>query len=588
MSDPWIVFHPFIPFAWLLPLFIGLLLFFLWKEYHREMRFRPLRMIAISFTMIAVLGMALQPARKATVNSSFLLLTDGYEKQQADSLLDAHPGLQIVLAPGADNYSNAGRISSWNDLENSGRPLHFLLGSGIPEFAWRFLDGHHPRYIPSNFPEGFVALSIPKNIRPNRVVNIEGTYNLQGEHATLRLSLGHALEDSVVLEGGGMKKFSFTIKPKQAGNFVYDLSAERDSKITTEQVPVTVESEHPLNILLLNHQPTFETQYLKQYLGDRGHRIALRYQPSKNIFRHESINQSLVRFERLTPTLLNTFDLVIADQSVLTSLSSAEVTSLKRSVMNGLGLLVNVNEPIKKGSNQNALIPFETLASKADTVDLHLSNQQRLLLAASPVAIKKSDNIQILHQDKNRIIAGYQSKGLGSVGIQILEKTYPLILRGDTIAYGNIWTPLIERIGRRNLASHEIELNSSFPLIQNWPIDVNVISTDAEPKLHSDSIELPLAEDISIDDVWHTTAWAGQKGWHTLKTSDGLEEPYYVFEPEQWESLRTANQIRLATINSRPESLNLSQGIEYRKISPLIFFLVLLISLGVVWFVPKA
>jgi hypothetical protein len=115
-----------------------------------------------------------------------------------------------------------------------------------------------------------------------------------------------------------------------------------------------------------------------------------------------------------------------------------------------------------------------------------------------------------------------------------------------------------------------------------------VTSADTTPELKDDSTILPLTEDVRIDNIWHATTWAGNSGWHVLTTRDSVQLPYYISPDDSWKSLHAANLIDLSQQHGiKRKEISDSKGIAYTPVPPLIFFIILLLSLGFLWVAPK-
>jgi len=187
--------------------------------------------------------------------------------------------------------------------------------------------------------------------------------------------------------------------------------------------------------------------------------------------------------------------------------------------------------------------------------------------------------------DKSRTLSGYATVREGTAGFQLLRETYALLLAGDSISYGSLWTPLIEATARTRTISSAIHLTRDFPLRINEPIAVELIS-DSTPSLYADSTIVPLAEDPLIDGLWHATVWPGESGWHALATqTDTL--PYYVFPSGDWDAVRVAQQqdaTRLASATAAaPDALRAVS----RRLRLTVCWIAFLLATGFLWLAPK-
>jgi hypothetical protein len=115
-----------------------------------------------------------------------------------------------------------------------------------------------------------------------------------------------------------------------------------------------------------------------------------------------------------------------------------------------------------------------------------------------------------------------------------------------------------------------------------------IISSNGNPLLLDDSVQIPLKEDVIIDNIWYARTWGASKGWHTLQTEDGTSMPYYISQKENLKSLSIANQIEKNKIlkNASPKPSE-EKRIVWKEVSVLFFYLLFLISAGFLWLAPK-
>jgi hypothetical protein len=135
-----------------------------------------------------------------------------------------------------------------------------------------------------------------------------------------------------------------------------------------------------------------------------------------------------------------------------------------------------------------------------------------------------------------------------------LQETYRLALSGDSTAYASYWSPLLEKITRIKSTDSKIKIITPFPWFENEPIDMEMISAAENASLFSDSIRIPLQEDVDIDNVWYGRTWATSSGWHTLKTEGGSFLSYYVCKQDSWRTLSISNQMEITKQRANPIS----------------------------------
>jgi hypothetical protein len=373
--------------------------------------------------------------------------------------------------------------------------------------------------------------------------------------------------------------------PKQSGALTYSLVVRDSARVsTTEPLPIVVEKENELRILVLASYPTFELQHLKRFLTDHNHRMVLRYQVSKNVFRYEFNNHERIAADRITPALLREFDLLIADEATIEGLGTPVAIQLTQAVRAGLGL-ITIGYPTRR-RGQSSLFPFKGVAVQRDTAVLQISTESKTL-AARPFRIVPSERITPLLENKGGLLTGVSSMGSGKIGFQLLTDTYRLALVGNSIAYSFVWTPFIEQVARPLDQPATIAIASAFPIYENEPIEIRLISLQEQPDLSADGISIPLREDALVDNFWHGRIWMEEPGWHAL-TANGIEQSYFVAEPGKWEALAAANRIRFNRLASQSTSAPTRLAArEWSDISLEYAFLLFLLAAGFLWLAPK-
>ena len=346
MNKEWL-FHPLIA-PWFICLgAIALLSGVLWLEWKRPAKFLYARMFATTLLIIALAGVLLQPhIRKEITTDGLVVLTPNYDEVLADSLRKADHALRFVQTPGSKPFANTPTLTV-HQLQHE-KNIRWVLGDGLPEY---FIEEHNQsyRYLKSKTPLGIIEWNQPEIFRVNRKETISGKINIK-KSTQLILSGPGGLEDSITVSGKGIQPIQFSITPKQEGKFVYSIRVKDEN--TTEDYPVPVEAKavEPLHILMLQRFPSAEMRYLKNFLITQGHRVAVRTQLSKNNFNYEYSGINALKPDRLTGTLLESFDLVIIPSETLVELTGTELNAMTIAVENGLGLIKLMDGSEKKRS----------------------------------------------------------------------------------------------------------------------------------------------------------------------------------------------------------------------------------------------
>ena len=262
-----------------------------------------------------------------------------------------------------------------------------------------------------------------------------------------------------------------------------------------------------------------------------------------------------------------------------------ERKSLEGAVQEGLGLILLFNSlDIKQGASP-LMLPMKKISR--DTVRITLSTVTQTF-SAWPIAIQEIDGTVI--QANEWVLSGYANKGEGKIGFQLLQETYRLLLEGKVTDYAHLWSPLIETTARIQNSKSKITLQENFPIYPHELISVGVISMD-EQALISDSILLPLRENIVVDGQWHGTTWASTPGWHQFTIeADSVVKNYFVSSPDEWQSIRVAEQQKENQFASTPSTSRSDEEalvIERERVPAILFFILFLLAGGFLWLAAK-
>jgi hypothetical protein len=582
MTEPWFVSDPVLPRLLIYGILIALTFCFIWMERKRNARYFSIRVVAVIVMMLGVTGFLLRPQYQEISSEQIILLTPNYNKSQADSLLNIYPELKVLHTEGADAYRNSIAVNSYQEFPYDLANITFILGQGLPPEALDLFPSHNYQFIPAPYPTGVIRLSLPDNIIQNRTATIAGIFNNPSEKESKLILTGPGgKEDSVVLPKGGFQSFSLSFLPREAGRFLYTLQTENS---IAGKLPVNVREERELDILFIQHYPTFETRYLKEYLSKK-HSMVLRYQLSRNKFRYEFINRKAENVNRLTEEALSGFDLLIIDTDALASLGASEKNSLRSAIEKGLGLLPFFNAP---PASANEFFPFRFRRYAADTAHLFLTGSGQHALPALPFNIISESGMNTILKNRNRILSASRNQGFGKTGFQLLQETYRLMLHGDSIAYGSLWSTVVENISRPHMNESTVcQQKQKFPLYPDTPAQIEIISSANEPDVLVNDIKIPIQEDILIDDLWTAKFWTDREGWNKIIVARDTVLHLYTSDENEWRSLAIANALE-STLHAA-SSAQTEKKITwiFLPVPDWIFYLLFLVGAGFLWLAPK-
>jgi hypothetical protein len=554
---------------------------FLFFELKRPKQFLVFRILALSIMMLSLAAIAFRPSIKSVQSESVGILTTNYDSKKVDSIQKRNRILWVTL-PNVDAYAHSKRLTSINELEKFSGRVAFVAGEGLGTAAQTIISDDF-EYIPSAWPEGIIDLNMPDKVYPHRPSVIEGSVN---SSAPVKITLENSggKEDSVQLNGRGIQNFSLTFIPSEAGNFLFTVTVQKEGDYpATHTLPVSVKPKRPYRVLCIQDFPTFETQYLKKFLG-KENEVQIRYQLSKNTFRHEAINTAAKKINRLNDEVLGNFDLLIIDSDALESLAASEIADLHNSINQGLGTIILFNQSPENLRITKSFLPSKFKKYSADTAKVKL--QKDVTLQAWPLIAEPNALTQPILRNKNRMLSGYTNSGFGKVAFQLLQETYHLVLDGDSTSYAEIWSDLIENVSRTEPADFTITIKNKFPVYQDEPIALEIISSGKTPSVQYDDVPISIEEDLYIDNIWRTVIWANEPGWHSV-SSDSTREFFYVSRNEDWHALSAANSIRSTTARSSPRASSGNPVEIVERINPVWFYVAFLISAGLLWVLPK-
>ncbi len=576
-------FNPLFPLSIAIIIVFSLVSFFGYREFRRKLKFLALRGIALSFVLVSLLGIILQPTYLSErILVPTLLLTRNYQKSKVDSILHANSKLKVIRTEDALSYSGSSTLRSWQDL--SSENISYIIGQGIPEYAFDLLRNKDFQFIPAATPQGITRLIIPAPIFINDRVQIKGSFNSTEKTKLKLLGPGGAI-DSTNLDIGE-SSFSLSFTPKRAGNSIYSLVSEGiRGSTSTERLPVEVSPTKRLRVLFIQKFPTAEVRFLKNFLSEKHHQIAVRYQVSKNNFTYEFDNLPQEKIDNLHSDILNSYDLLFIDQKSYNEISTQERGDLKKSINKGLGVIFLLHDAKEKAISE--FLPVKTTVSSKDTIHIRLSSSLLNVLPALPIELANDPSIVPITKNKNRILSGYFYSGLGKIGFQFIQETFRIGLEGNIDDYSFAWTPLINNTARPKESNFKLKLVTAFPIYTNEPIDLTTISS-RQPSLYAESVMIPLKENAFVEGHWTGRSWAGKSGWHQLYIKqDSTQLNYFVSDSSEWRALRISNQMKSNQVYqniSIDKSNEVSHQVPFPK---LVFYFIFLFSSAFLWLAPK-
>ncbi|MHA7057502.1 hypothetical protein ACWGOQ_0009815 [Aquimarina sp. M1] len=571
---------------WIVYLSIGSMIIwflFVWKEWRHVGTPRFWINITIAFLAIGCLVLiALKPARSIlSKKTKVAILTSGYDSKQLDSLKKAHKPLQTF-----PYKANRPILSNINTSDSV-----FLLGHGIEPFDFWQLANYKIHYLKGNTPSGIVRFTYDYKKTVGEQFRFRGLYNTpkKGNQLILQGPGGNSL-DSIMMVSGIEQSFQLSASLKSAGRYTFSL-LEKDSLgtiLSRNPIPIIAKNRTSLKILLVNSFPTFETKYLKNYLAEMGHQVLVKSSITKGKYKFEYFNMDRIPMSTFTKDNLEPFDLVILDADTQKNLGDRSRTALENAIReDGVGLFIQPNNDFFRSAKGIVDVSFLNQKSTETT----LSTEPTIKMSTYPFIFKDQFQTQAIHKNNSKqIISAYQHLGKGRVGTTTLERTYEILLKGNTRQYQQIWAALISRISKKNVTDVSWRNNQRLA-VKDQPYQFTMSTSITAPEVQTkEGYQIAMRQDIDLPTIWIGTTYPKELGWNTITVSQDTTAvlEYFVTDTTTWKS---SNRYQKIKKNSRFFYNNVRAETEQRSpvapINPIGLFVFFLVCMGYLWLVPK-
>lgn len=497
-------------------------------EWRRGPRRRAGRMAATTLTVGALLALALEPSVTRRIGSArAVIVTEGASVRGARAVADSAAAARVFVL--GDSLPDLGalrrRHPEFSEL--------ILAGWGLPPEELMRAGEATIELAATPLPEAILAATWPSPVATGTPVVIEGV-----APSLSRVYLeGPGLPgDSVQADSAGGFALRFTPAAPGLATFVLRVGSSRDTGA------VDVRDRPPPAVLIIESAPDFETSRLRQWLGERGGRVAVRTGISRARRRTVALNGASLPRRPLSRDLLREFDVLIIDRGSLDGLTGAERDALSRAVAeDGLGVLM------EGGSRETPLAPPpHRLAGNAErSVRIRSVPEGVLLSPASRSALTLLPDpatIDVFRDAGNRPVAAWRAQGAGRVGVTAMRNTVRWLLEGDAPAWDSYWVGLLSALARSPAAwriSGGSHATVGRPIEIAWPapLDTAVV---VGPGASSDTVYLTPDRDSL---AWRGRFWPREAGVHRIAA------------PGDTALVRVSNRLAWAGVRARERSL---------------------------------
>lgn len=536
-----------------------LLAFMLWKEVVRTNRHLLAWRLLASAIAVAALACMILPVvfkvhQSKSTGSEVVLLTDGFS---ADSLhaflkgdtkdIPVYTTENRLLAPGL-----AFKTALSPGIFSEDKQLH-VFGFGLDEIDLKNLNGKPFNFHPSPIPSGTSIVNWTKKVGLGQRLVVQGNYNnTSAQPARIFLRGLNTTLDSIWIPPFKQLKFEISATPKHIDRAVYSLLVltVRDT-LENEPLPVEVIEIKPLKILILSASPDFENKFLKNWLASNAYSVVVRTMTSKNKYEKEFLNIPEMPIDALTRLMLEKFDVLISDATVLTDMSNRELTAIRLHVEKGrLGLIIKADSPFAGDLLFFRQFPLyrATKSTRQSTILQwsDMTGQKAELLAEDMVYIKNTKGTQPLITDQQtRVLVTSGILGAGKIVLTTLGNTYTWVLAGNKAWYHSLWSSIIDKAQKNLPTENKWSVHPDLPVIDG-PTTINLqTASKDDPVSHVQESKVYLKQNKLLPYLWTGTFWPLELGWHKIEQKDGPAYWWYVFGNNNWQHVKAANRLKL-------------------------------------------
>jgi len=584
-----------------------LLGFLLLKEIQRKNKANlTLRIAASCLAGIALMFIAIpityQKKADAKDENTAVLITEGFRKDSLGKFKNipayttnpvvANGNRSVKLIPDLESFLASNRQFS---------KFH-VLGYGLEDQELELITDKNLVFHLSPIPSGLQSVRWNQTLKSGEQLVLSGNYlNSSNKPVKLILNgLGTNL-DSVNIPAGKSENFQLKTIPKHLDKAVYALiGITKNDSILYEKIPVFVQDQEQLNILILSSSPNFENKFLKNWLFENKYSLSVRSAISKNKFSTEFLNSTRINLNRITPSVLENFDLMISDPEELSALSRGENQAIQNQLSNGMGLIliadsITISPGFLKGI-------FDTKAVvRADEKMIGLNwdgfrtKKMKSGSSGSFRILPKDGNLALVKDDKANIMAATRLFGKGRILLSSINDSYTWILGNDLKSYSSYWSKLIGDIARKKELNSVWALNDPLPVMNKETSIIIETNSDSIPVASTENELLKFAQDAVLSFQWAAPFWPQKSGWHLLETGtskNSSQSWFYVFNKYDWASVNAVEKIKNNSVEaeksiSESKEQNILERYYQETVPPIYFFILFLLSCTYLWLEAK-
>lgn len=590
----------------------SLLLFFLiLKEIARKNKARILwRLMATVFAISSLACIALPVSFNHTktviLTHRAVLLTEGFNSDSVNKFLSANhnniPVLTVDKNVNAAQKYNAAYLPDISFLSQQYQDIYtfHVFGYGFDKDVLNGLKNVSIIFHPTELSSGITFISWPQKIKTGEKLFIQGSFNnSSASKAKIVLRDFNSTLDSMNIPNGKNEKFQLTTIPKHSGRAVYTIAvvANKDT-IEKESIPVQVEQGESLKVLMLASSPDFDNKFLKNELSQNGYKVVARTAISKNKYLKEYLNTPSIPLKRITSSLLDNFDITIADATELAAISASELAAIQAQVaQKSMGLIIKADSAFSGSSFYSRKFQLNNIlgdsGQQASFYLLDTAGKMPATTIENSLFIRNQTATQPIVFDKqNRIYVNSALYGSGKIILTALTNTYHWALSGNQTDYNKFWAELLNKASPKPATDESWSIFPALPQI-NKPAQLQLQTNNAGiPQGQVNGAAVYLRANYDLPFQWTGTYYPVKYGWQTGIQLNGHVFYWYAYNHNDWKNLFALQKTK-ATKQYIFEILNNSKSVGKsfrtgeRGLKNILFFLIFLLSCGFLWFEDK-
>lgn len=576
--------------------------FLIFKEWNRKNRARRLpRILAVILLVVSLLFLIVPlsyHSEKTTNSKKLLLLTKGFTNALSrnetyftqDSVVFAQLGSnRVKYIPDLSYYLR--QHPEVSGLKVYGYGLSAAELKSLPEISFAF------EAAPTG--GGILSVSWPHELPSSAALSVQGVYDNKA-HDPIQLILEGAGSrlDSVTISENKKSSFSLSSRPKQSGKATYHLIVKQGSRqLTSEKIPFAIIEGPKVKVMVLASSPDFEFKFLRNWLFENKYPAYFRTRISKDKFSTDQLNIPGEQAKDFNAYMFKNFDLLIADDEELAQLPTAAKSTLNGAILNGMGLLIRINQSKPVSSFAKVFRIKDTADSITTSIVPVLSgelNKLKPIPVNQPLFVEADPaKLSVVENTKGNILLSSKLNGSGTVAASTLGSTYNWMLSGSPADYARYWSHVINTTARKEEKMRSWEVKPQFPVVDE-PIFIG-FQTRSDRLLPDFSVEKArqaIQQHPLLPFYWQASARLQQPGWNEFKIDEQTAQAFFVYKPEDWSSVKinemiTANQEFEKKLKNNPENeVNRTEEIRL-QVSKWWFFGCFLIAIGFLWFETK-